>query len=111
MLTHAHRPAAADAYAAEIVGMYSAELALKERIAHHLCALAAADAAAADAAGESGHDEHTVSGAAAHAPTGQPSREELTVWLSAWLLSPLLHTRRLAEIDALIADEVQSVET
>ena len=75
--------------------MYAAETALKERVAAALAALAA------DAAADADSDS-------AAAP---PTREALTVWLSAWLLSPMLHTRRLAEIDALVADEIASVET
>ena len=72
-----------DAYAAEVVGMHSAELALKEKLALALCALADGTAGAA------------------------PTRETLTVWLSTWQLAPMLHTPRLEEIDALVAEELQ----
>ena len=64
--------------------MHSAELALKEKLAHALCALA--DGASTGAA---------------------PTRETLTVWLSTWQLAPMLHTPRLEEIDALVAEELQ----
>ena len=76
-------PVVSDAYAAEVVGMHSAELALKEKLAHALCALADGTASAA------------------------PTRETLTVWLSTWQLAPMLHTPRLDEIDALVAEELQ----
>lgn len=69
--------------------MHAAELALKERLACALCALADADA-------RSG-----AGGAVA-----PPSREVLTVWLSVWQLAPLLHAPRLAELDALVAEEL-----
>jgi hypothetical protein len=107
----------ADALAAEVVAMHAAELALKERVAAALRRVAAADTVAAAAAGTAataaapGARQERAGGAApasdAEAP---PSREALTVWLSTWLLSPLLHTARLAEIDALVAAEMKSIE-
>jgi hypothetical protein len=98
--------------------MHAAELALKERVAAALRRVAAADAVAAAAAapgaprpqqraGGAASKEAKEADADADAP---PSREALTVWLSTWLLSPLLHTARLAEIDALVAAEMKSVE-
>ena len=65
--------------------MYAAELALKEQLAHALCALADEGATDANAA---------------------PSREVLSAWLTVWQLAPLLHAPRLAEIDALVAEEL-----
>ena len=79
------RVCSADAHAAEVVGMYTAELALKEKLAHALCALADAGGDAAGAA---------------------PSRETLTVWLTTWQLAPMLHTPRLDAFDALVAEEL-----
>ena len=75
----------ADAYAAEVVGMYTAELALKEQLAHALCALTEAEGGAAGAA---------------------PSRETLSVWLTVWQLAPMLHAPRLDAFDALVAEEL-----
>ena len=65
--------------------MYAAELAVKEQLAHALCALAQAAGGAAGAA---------------------PSRETLSVWLTAWQLAPMLHTQRLDAFDALVAEEL-----
>jgi hypothetical protein len=81
--------------------MHAAELAVKERVAAALLALQRADAAAA--AGDAD--------AAATADAEPPSREALTVWLATWLLAPMLHTRRLDEIEALITADVKSLET
>ena len=66
--------------------MHGAELALKERLARKLCALA--DGGAPDGA-------------------DAPTREQLTVWLTVWHLAPMLHTQRLDDIDALVAEELQ----
>ena len=65
--------------------MHAAELALKEKLARALCALA-----------DGGGGADTT-----------PSRETLTVWLATWQLAPMLHTQRLDEIDALVAEELQ----
>jgi hypothetical protein len=81
--------------------MHAAELAVKERVAAALLALQRADAAAAAGGAD----------AAATADAEPPSREALTVWLATWLLAPMLHTRRLDEIEALITADVKSIET
>ena len=108
--------------------MYAAELALKERIEEALQRLATALQVAAEAshappsssdcaaaATASGSSMTAAAARLAAASSEQlaeqaPTREEMTVWLSAWLLSPMLHTRRLAEIDELVASEIAGAD-
>jgi hypothetical protein len=89
--------------------MYAAELAVKEQVAQALHGVVAADAAAAASAALRGQHDGPSTSHAASADVPH-SREELTVWLTTWMLSPMLNTRRLEEIDALVAEDIKSLE-